>query len=325
MEQNATVSPMPGYKDRRTGLMVFGILVIVLGCMVALLIPFMVVGQVMARHVKGMAMTPLRMLAPAMVMYGGLALAFVWLGIGSVLCRRWARALLLVLSWVWLIAGVVGISAMAFILPQVFAHQPANVPPLPPVVRNCILLFTLAFSAVIYVVIPAVLVVFYQSRHVKATCAARDPVRRWTDACPLPVLAVSLLLAFAAAWMPPMIVCFHSVVPFFGGFLSGASGTLVLLVTMAAYLFAARAIYKLNVMGWWVALLGLGLWMISALITFAHADLIQMYALMDFPPAQIDMLRQIGFFQGHWLPVFMVICWLPWIGFLVYTRKYFSK
>ena len=325
MNQNAAVSPMSDYKDRRTGLMVFGIMVIILGCLIALMVPFMVLGQLMAGHVKGVEPTPARLLIPGVLMYVGLAVTFIWLGIGSVLCRRWARALLLVLSWMWLICGVIGLGVMAFVLPQVLLHLPTGTPPLPPLARMFITLFTLAFSTVIYVIIPAVLVFFYQSRHVKATCEARDPVRRWTDACPLPVLAVSLMLGFAAVWMPPMIVLYHSVVPFFGCFLSGAPGAVVLVVTMIAYLIAARALYKLNVVGWWIALLGFGLWLISALLTLARADLVQMYELMNFPKAQLEVLRQIGFLQGHGMLVFMFISWLPFFGFLFYIKKYFKK
>ena len=94
MTDIAVAVPPAGFKDRRTGLMVFGILVIVLGCFVALMVPFMLLGQLMAGRVPGGEAMPLRFLMPVLVMYLGLAVAFIWLGIGSVQCRRWARAIL---------------------------------------------------------------------------------------------------------------------------------------------------------------------------------------------------------------------------------------
>ena len=93
---------------------------------------------------------------------------------------------------------------------------------MPDAMRVVMTVVALAFGGVIYVIIPGALVLFYRSPHVKATCEARDPVVRWTDACPLPVLAVSLMLGLGAAWMPVMIVASRSVVPCFGCYLSGA-------------------------------------------------------------------------------------------------------
>ena len=325
MTDIAVAVPPAGFKDRRTGLMVFGILVIVLGCFVALMVPFMLLGQLMAGRVPGGEAMPLRFLMPVLVMYLGLAVAFIWLGIGSVQCRRWARALLLIISWIWLLGGCVGFVAMAVILPQVFAHPAAGTPAIPAAVRIVVTLFTLAFCTVIYIVIPGALVFFYRSPHVKATCAARDPVPRWTDACPLPALAVSLMLGLGAVMMALMPLFYLSVVPCFGAYLTGAPAAALLLLTAAVYAFGARAVYRLHLAGWWIALLGYGLWMLSALVTFARIGILPMYELMAFPKAQLDMFRQMGFLNSPWLLVMMLVCWLPFLGFLVYTKKYFKR
>jgi len=324
MPDIAVVPPLSEFEDRRTGLMVFGIIVIVLGCLIALMLPLMLVGQLMAGHVPGAAPLPLRLMLPAVFMYLGLAVLFIWLGIGSVLCRRWARALLLVFAWLWLLGGLAGVGMAAFVLPQIFDQPQPGLPPLPPAARILITVFTLATCLVIYVIIPAVLVCFYRSRHVQATCAARDPVPRWTDACPLPVLAISLMLGGGAACMPLLMGVYHSIVPFFGCYLSGGPGTAVLLVTTAAYAWAARATYRLNVAGWWVAFLGFGLWMLSSGLTFARAGLLPMYELMEFPPAMLDRMRQMGFLQSPAMVVLPLVCWLPFLGYLIYLKKFFK-
>jgi len=324
METSSAAPPLPEFKDRRAGLIVFGIILIALGGLAALMIPLMLVGQLMSRHAPGVEPLPLRFMLPGVLVYLGAATAFVWLGIGSMMCRRWARALLLVLAWLWLIGGCMGMVFALFIMPQMFAQPQPGMPPLPPVARVMIMLFTLATCFVIYVLIPGVLVFFYQSRHVQATCAARDPVPRWTDACPLPVLALSLLLGFGAACMPFMVL-FHGVVPFFGRYLSGAPGMVLLLASAVAYAWAARASYRRQLAGWWVAVLGYGLWMLSAAVTFARAGLLPMYERMGFPPAQLEQMQRMNFLHGPLLPVLTAICWLPFLGGLLYVRRYFKR
>ena len=85
------------FKDRQTGLIVFGILEILLGCLCALLVPLMIWGQAMSAQATGGAPN-FRMAIPGALVYAMLAVALVWLGIGSMRFRRWARALLLILS-----------------------------------------------------------------------------------------------------------------------------------------------------------------------------------------------------------------------------------
>src|ERR1035438_153181 len=91
-------SPPPtAYKNRSSGLIIFGVLTILLGCVCALLVPLMLFGQTMSAKATG---TPpnFSVLLPAVSVYGFLAVVLVWLGIGSINARRWARALLLIFS-----------------------------------------------------------------------------------------------------------------------------------------------------------------------------------------------------------------------------------
>lgn len=72
MNDAPTLPPPTAFKDRSTGLIVFGILGILLGCLCALLVPMMVLGQI--RSAKAMGGAPnLRMAIPGMVLYAMLA------------------------------------------------------------------------------------------------------------------------------------------------------------------------------------------------------------------------------------------------------------
>jgi hypothetical protein len=177
--------------------------------------------------------------------------------------------------------------------------------------------------SVIFLVLTGMLVLFYRSPHVKATCEARDPVVRWTDACPLPVLALSLMLGFSAESMLPMLVAYHSVMPFFGRLLTGAPGTLLILVMIALWSYCAWAAYRLKPAGWWTILIGFGVMMASTLITFARVDPIEMYRLMGYPEQQIAQIQQYSFLKGSNFFLLMLICPLPLFGYLVWVKKYF--
>ena len=41
-------APLPAYKDRSTGLVIFGILTLLLGCLAGLFVPLILFGQMMA-------------------------------------------------------------------------------------------------------------------------------------------------------------------------------------------------------------------------------------------------------------------------------------
>lgn len=323
MNQPLPVSPGPEFKDRRGGLMAFGILLIAAGGLCALFVPMMLLGQVMAARTTGVA-ADYRMMIPGMVMYGVLAVAFVWLGIGSIGARRWARALILILAWLWLVTGVIAIGVVIVVLPQVLATPPPSGQALPEAARGVVMILAVVFTGVIFVLLPGLLVLFYGSRHVKATCEARDPAPRWTDACPLPVLALSLMLGYSVVlWMPMLLAFQHSVVPCFGRLLSGPPGAVVILMLMALWSYSAWAMYRLKPAGWWIMLITFTAMMVSSLLTFSRVDVVEMYRLMGTPEQQIQQIQQYGFLQGRNMLLLIALCALPLFGYLLYVKKYF--
>jgi len=325
MDQTLPVPPVPQFKDRRGGLIAFGILLIVGGCFCALFVPMTLLGPAMAARETGVA-PDYRMVIPGALMYGVLAVAFVWLGIGSIKARRWARALTLILAWLWLVTGVISIGIMIVILPQALANPPPGGQALPEAARIMATIVAVAVTGVLFVLLPGVLVFFYGSRHVKATCEARDPVRRWTDACPLPVLALSLVLAYSVVmWIPTFLVLQRSVVPFFGRLLSGAPGTAVIVTLMALWGYSAWATYRLKPAGWWVVVTTLAVMTVSSLLTFSRVDVIEMYRLMEVSEEQIQQFEQYGFFQGRSMLLVVALSALPVFGYLLYVKKFFRR
>jgi hypothetical protein len=319
-------SPLP-YKDRKTGLIIFGVLTMGIGALVALLVPLIIFSVTMSTKELGGSDQTSKMIGPGIAFYGALAFALIWLGIGSTMARRWARALLLIFSWSWLIVGMISIAGAIFMIPRLFvnaaAYQHPGRPPLPASVQSTILVFILAFYAVFLVLLPAVWVWFYQCKNVKATCEARDPVTRWTDRCPLPVLAVSLWLSFGALSSLAVPLAYGGVFPFFGRFLSGSIGTLVWALIALSWLYAAWLLFKLQLRGWWIVLVIVFLLSISSVLTYLRHDITEMYRLMGYPEKQIAMIEQLGVFKGNLMAWSCLIFAGPFIAYLLFIRRYF--
>ena len=218
VEPNPLATP---FKDRSVGLIIFGVLTILLGCLALLAVFLMLLGQAMSARTTTVP-TNFAAILPGIAMYGVLAVVLVWLGIGSMMARRWARALLLIFSWSWLVLGVFILAFMGFFIPKTLA----NLPPSPTGangVTAVVMVFMFLIFGVLFLVLPAVWTFFYSSRHVKETCERRDTAIRWTDACPLPVLALCVWLIFSVLMLLVMPFMTNGVMPFFGMFLSGGA------------------------------------------------------------------------------------------------------
>ncbi len=94
MATDGTALPGSDVRDRKSALIGNGIIEVLAG--VFLFVPPFV-----------SAPTPpnARMTILVPIISGAVAILFICCGLGSILCRRWGRALSLVLCWLWLIAG----------------------------------------------------------------------------------------------------------------------------------------------------------------------------------------------------------------------------
>lgn len=323
--------PSPGppeFKDRRTGLTVFGTFTVLLGGLCALLVPLMVFGQQMAEKTTGVPANN-QAIVPGIIMYGGMAVILVWLGIGSIMARRWARALLLIFSWTWLLIGVVSLVFMAVLMPQIMEAmrtvQPSGQPPLPGGILLTIMAVQFAVIGVLFIILPGVWVLFYRNPHVKATCEAQDPRPSWTDACPSQVLALSIWCGLSVPMMMAMPLAYHSVLPCFGIFLTGFRGTLGWLLLAGFWGYAARAIHRLQIAGWWVLLVSTGLMIASNALTFARHEPIEMYRLMGYPEAQIEQLQKFNIFGSTGMVWMSLLFAPPLLGYMLYVKRYFRR
>ncbi len=181
------------------------------------------------------------------------------------------------------------------------------------------------FMTVFMVLLPGVLVFFYRSRHVKATCEARDPQIRWTDACPPPLLGVSCMLWWGTAMMIIYPFACNGVLPLFGTLLSGWTGSLLALCFAGLSFWMARAWYEMKPIGWWALLIFAILMSASNVITFSNIDIMELYQKMGYPQAQVDLIRQQGMMSSQ-LMVWGTALWLvPMLGYLLWVKRLFPR
>jgi len=309
----------PEFDDRSTGLIVFGILQIIMGCCIAMLVPLMLLST-LAGPASG-APTTTRMLIPAIGMYGMMAVVLIWLGVGSIQARRWARALTLVLAWMWFVMGLASLIMMCFVMPNILSisAQDQKVPPQAMIFVQAVMLATMGC---LYIILPGIFIIFYRSKHVKATCDFKDPYTRWTDKCPLPVLSLSLLLVSGACSMP-LSISYGGVIPLFGFMVKGVPGALAYLVLSVIFAYLAWATYKLKKSAWWTTFVMYLFFGLSGLVTFSQITMLDFYREMDMPEEQLKIIEQSGMFEQMNMPLMATLGIVVVVAYMLWVRRYF--
>ena len=320
----------PAYRDRGTGLVVFGVLQIILGLLAALMIPLIALGAFMSRLGPGGAMRPGQFIS-SVVTYASLAAAFITLGIGSMQMKRWARALTLVTSWYGLITGVLVTVLMTAALPvamrsalaQAQHNAPGPSPALSTGIMAVILTIIIIFAAVFLILVPIAFIIFYSRQDVAETCRHRDPVERWTDRTPLPVLGASVVLAIGATYLL-LVGATTPLFPFFGRYLTGIPAAVCFLVTAALDAYIAVTLFRLHSIGWWIAMVTVPIRLLSMALTYARADMMQAYSKIGMSDAQLKVLNSNPMFRGHiflwWGLTSMVVLF----SYLLWLKRYFK-
>jgi hypothetical protein len=318
-----SAAPTQPFKDRKTGLIVFGILEIIGGVFCALAVPLMLFSMVVTSRLpeEARAGTDPAAMVPGMAFYIVFAVAFIWMGIGSIKARRWARALWLVLSWVGFVSGVLGLLFWLFFMQDMFGAMGGS-GQMPPGMVSVMKVVTTLFIVLIYIMIPGIGILFYGSRHVKATCEAWDPVERWTDRCPLPVLAMSLMLGIGGVSMLTM-AAYKFAMPFFGVIITGVQGAVVVSALTAAMVILCRGIYKLETRAWWGTIALFAVSMVSWGLTLSRTGLMAYYEKMGMPEPSLELFRSAGLADNPAFLYYSFACFAGMLAFLVYLRRYF--
>jgi hypothetical protein len=327
----APASDAPAYRDRGTGLLIFGVAQIILGLLAALMVPLIALGAFMSRVAPGGAMRPSQLIS-GVVTYAFIAAALLALGIGSVRMKRWARALTLVTSWYWLIMGTLGTVSLTAALPVTMRTALAQAqqnsagtssPEITTGVMAVIITVVIVFFAFFLVLVPIAFVIFYSRKDVAETCRHRDPVERWTDRAPLPVLGASVAF-FTESLYSLLIALTTPMFPFFGHYLTGipAAGCLAALAALDLYL--AIALFRLRSSAWWIAILVAPVRMLAVAFSYGRAGLMQAYSKMGWSDEQMNMLNSSPLLRSRVFLWWGVILMMVFFGYLLWLKRYFK-
>ncbi|MFY9821991.1 MAG: hypothetical protein WAM82_11460 [Thermoanaerobaculia bacterium] len=319
------------YQDRSTGLILVGVLEIVLALVCLVMLAFMGIAAVSIQSLPGgqAAAMNSRVMVANCAFYLAMAAFFFVMGVGTLRGRRWARTIMLVASWSWLISGVFGTLVMILILPRMTgaiaatSGKEAAAPGVGMAVMGCVAIV----MVLLYIVVPGGLLLFYRGPNVKATFEAKDPSIPWTDRVPAPVLALTLLLGLGA--LCSFVGLGYGVFPIFGYVLTGLAAALGYLVLGAIAALLAWAVYRQLPAAWWGLLAWTVFGSVHSLFFFRHggAGLRRMYEAMGAPAAQLGQMEAMGIYELWNRPVViavMVLGWLGWIAFLIWAKRFFT-
>jgi len=325
---SAAVAPPPAFADRSTGLLVFGIMEMIGGVLTLFFIPLMLIGIVMGRKAGGSV--PASSFITVPLTYGGLAAVLFTLGIGATLAKRWAWALNLIVSWIWLVGGTLTTTMLVFVLPgamissmkQAVARNPNSAAVPSPAVMAVIVTLMIAFVAFFLIILPIAFLFFYRSRNVELTCKHRDPVERWTDRRPLPVLGCALLAAFGSVYY--LVFAFtRPLTPFFGRYLTGSPAAAVFVAIALVDGFVSVSLFRMKVIGWWVAVVGMSVRLLAALLTIGRGNLLEAYSHIGWSQRQLEHMSRNPFYRGAGMLWIMVAFLLVYLVFLAWLKRYF--
>ena len=265
--------PAANRPPHRTGLTVWGVVLIVLGSLFVFFALISVVAVPVMRTVNGApaGSTPrlVATLASTVATTGALGGGLIWLGVGSCRGRRWVRPIVVAGGCLMMAYGLTSLIHVTANLARAVTSPPppAAAGPFPAkamLVSGAVM--ALVMEVGLGLALPAALVWYYGRRSVADTLAVTDPLPRWTDRVPLPLLGwvlacahsggVLVLIAAAGTW-----VAFTAV-------LDGWPATVALLVTGGLLLAAAYGSFRRSRLA---HVLGVVVYLLLAASTFTFA------------------------------------------------------
>lgn len=289
-----------------------------------------------------------------------MAAAQIWLGVGTILCRRWSWKLLYSLGWLytgWIVIS--GIAMLGFIpgylkmmeimmeLPSTMASStgsgsggsgapaaPPTPPPMPTGMMGGLSVVWMLFSLAINAVPGVILIIVFGLRNVRLTCEMYDPEPRWTDKVPVPVLVMWLTAIGAVGYLITFAI---PSLPLAGIFLPTSTVTLIfagLLVSIGLMAAVAYLTPKLNPLAWWILMISSVVSTALYLMFMTRLDIETVWnwlaklgvpesARTEFEKEMPPELVEVIFdMSTNWLPT--VLTSIAVIGYLAWIKRFFD-
>jgi hypothetical protein len=242
----------------------------------------------------------------------------VTLGIGSMLARRWARDLSLIVAWMWMFVGVIMAATMIVLVPRFMPRMPADQAQTGTIVLTCLTIVFAFFG----VVIPLALILFYRSANVRATCIALDPHPRWTERAPLPLLALALWTLSGAVGM--MTMSAYAVLPLGRQIITGPFAVLAYCTLGLFMLYVSWGLYTRRRVAWWLGIAYGALAAIYCVVVFPRIDYDKLVSAMHMP--RTPGMPDLGdIYRSPWFLAYLGFCSLLYFGYFAFVYRYFRE
>ena len=239
-------------------------------------------------------------IAAQIVGYYLIAAVLIPLGIGHIRLRRWARTLAIALAWTWLVIGVPIVILVGFIL---LGSKDLTLPAA---------LAALIFLALVYLVLPGLVIRFYGGVNVRRTFEAADTGGLGLEKIPMQILVLAALFIFFTVVMH-LLILFNGIYPAFGIFLYGLPGIALIDLSILCLIALIWGILQRRPWAWRGAVILWGLFTVSLCITWINTDYTSLLAGLAFPARELDMLDGIPL-QGFHLAILTgTPCFITWI------------
>ena len=312
----------PDFKDRSAGLIIFGVVSILIGICCALMVPLSLIAVALSGSAAG-AGVDYRSVLAASALYTVVAVVFVWLGIGSICARRWARELLLSISWIWLLTGICTLLICILVVPGVMRELGAA-EALPPELMLLVVLVTIGVIGLLYVVLPGLFVLFYRSPHVAATCRDRHPEPQWIDDCPQKLLTLTVVWVLAGVSVL-LMPAYNFFFPVFGAVLTGVAGAALWALVLAVCVVLAVGTCRRAPWAWWSGVLLTIAAAISSSLVALRYDLAEITTLMNLPEEQVSLIAALGLPDGWPMALINALVWGTFVVYLMTLRRFFTS
>jgi hypothetical protein len=308
--------------DRYPRLVAGGLLLLLAGAACAVLVALTVLGLAMSWQ-GGDGASRARWSAPTLFWYSAGAAALIWTGVGSLLARRWAHAVVVAGAAVWLVKGVLSLVAALLSLRLVLRALPV-MEGVAPWVRPLTAAFMIGWTALGGVLVPAMLLWLYAPRGVRLTCEQRDEGPSWTNRCPPTVLALAAALVAVAlheavataAGMPNL---------FFGRVLTGGRALAAGLLSAVLGMLVAAVVFRRKAWAFWAGLAYAGATAVSALLAVG-VELAPVYGQLGLDAEWTDgAWGAYASFTSDVEAWALAVAALIWIGVLVLERRRFRS
>lgn len=312
--------PAPPFKNRRGWIIAFGVFEILIGCLVLLLMGVAAFGMRMATARTQQPALETRFIVITVIFYGAIAALFVVVGIGNTQVRRWARMVMLGISWAWLALGVLITAMMAFVMPMIMkSAQEKATQPMPEGFNTIFGVIMFAFLALFFIVLPLIFVAFYSGRNVKATYEYGGGA---TEAGPLTQKPMSVL--FATAWFGLSVLGYlyvfaSPVLPLFGHVFRGWQAILVAMALEAVVVWLVINIYRQTLTAWRVAIAMITFSWTSFLVTMTRMNMSDMYRAMGYNEVRASQVAPIA----NYMLAFSGVLTAAFLVMLIVTRKHY--